>query len=52
MSKHCVVQMTVTTVNWPYVFRMIPELFTLDGQKFVFFDFENKKGWAFGPPLG
>jgi hypothetical protein len=31
---------------------MIPELFTLDGQEFVFFDLEIKKGWAFGPPLG
>ena len=31
---------------------MFPELFTLDGQEYFFFDFENKKGWAFGPPLG
>ena len=43
--------MTVTTVGWSYVSRMFPELFTLDGQEY-FFDFENKKGWAFGPPLG
>ena len=52
MGKHCVVQMTVTTVSWSYVSRMFPELFTLDGQEYIFFDFENKKGWAFGPPLG
>ncbi len=36
MGKHCVVQMTVTTVSWSYVSRMFPELFTLDGQEYIF----------------
>ena len=39
-------------VNEPRVFWITPELFTLNCQEFVFFDFENKKGWALGPPLG
>ena len=47
MGKHCVVQMTVTTVSRSYVSRMFLELFTLDGQEY-FFDFE-KKGVGFWP---
>ena len=39
-------------IDWPQFSWIIPELFTLDYQEIVFFDYENKKGWAFGPPLG
>ena len=46
MGKHCVVQMTVTTVGWSYVSRMFPELFTLDGQEYFFL---KQKGVGFWP---
>jgi hypothetical protein len=50
MGKHCVVQMTVTTVSRSYVSRMFLELFTLDGQEY-FFDFEKKRGGLLAHPL-
>ena len=31
---------------------MAQDLFAPKCQELVFFELENKKGWAFGPPLG
>ena len=51
MGKHCVVQMTVTTVSWSYVSRMFPELFTLDGQECIFLILKTKRGGLLAHPL-
>ena len=47
MGKHCVVQMTVTTVSWSYVSRMFPECLPLMVKST--FLILKKKGVGFWP---